>query len=332
MFTLKPDVHSVNGRKPASIDDVIAPPEDELVAPLEEEAAVPPKQADEMPGEKRRKSLLWSLIRPSKWKFVLLVLAALVFIFRDRMFVTVDTGEVVVVYYRLFGGTQHNQIGGEGLHIIAPWDKSFRYVVRSQTLVQSVTVLSKNGLEVTLDAQIRFHPIPDIVPHLHRRFGTDYVNTFVTPQLKSSVQRVIGQFLAEEVYGSETGASVSRIFENTKQLIGGEFLEIEDVALFNIKLPQQVQTAIQNKVEAQQNAIAATYKVQEEQEESKQKLEEAKGLQEYARIVPSIPRSVLIWKGIEATQELAKSPNAKIVVIGANGDLPLLLGNTPDVK
>lgn len=290
------------------------------------------ERVEQAPRQTRKKSGLWKVLRPSKWKFVLLVLAVAIFVFRDRMFVTVDTGEVVVVYYRLFGGTEHNQIGGEGLHIIAPWDKSFRYVVRSQTLIQSVTVLSKNGLEVTLDAQIRFHPIPDIVPHLHRRFGTDYVNTFVTPQLKSSVQRVIGQFLAEEVYGSETGASVSRIFENTKQLIGGEFLEIEDVALFNIKLPQQVQTAIQNKVEAEQNALAASYKVEEELEESKRKLAEAKGLQEYARLASGIPRSVLVYKGIQATLELAKSPNAKIVVIGAKGDLPLLLGNTPDVK
>ena len=288
--------------------------------------------ADNASDEKPKKFRLRRLFRLTKWTILLLLLLAAVILLRDRVLVTVDTGEVVVVYYRLFGGTQHNQVGQEGLHLIAPWDKAHRYVVRSQTLVQSLTVLSKNGLEVNLDAQIRFHPIPDMVPHLHRRFGPEYVNSFVTPQLKGSVQRVIGQFLAEEVYGSETGASVNRIFENTRQLIGGEFLEIEDVALFNIKLPEQVQTAIQNKVEAQQNALAAAFKVQEEQEESKQKLEEAKGLQEYAKTVSGIPQSVLIWKGIEATQELAKSPNSKIVVIGAKGDLPLLLGNTPDVK
>ncbi len=306
--------------------------DDDPTAASVDETDAPGNQPDNAPGEKRKKSWLWKLIRPTKWKILLLVLAAVVFILRDRMFVTVDTGEVVVVYYRLFGGTQHNQVGREGLHVITPWDRSYRYVVRSQTLVQSVTVLSRNGLEVNLDAQLRFHPIPDVVPHLHRRFGPDYVNTFVTPQLKSSVQRVIGQFLAEEVYGSETGASVSRIFESTKQLIGGEFLEIEDVALFNIKLPEQVQTAIQNKVEAQQNALAAIHRVEEEKEEAKRKLEEAKGLQEYAKLASGIPRNVLVWKGIQATLELAKSPNAKIVVIGSKGDLPLLLGNTPDVK
>ncbi len=305
---------------------------DDRTATSIDEAGEPTTEVGEDSGERRRKSRLLRLFRLSKWTLALIVLATAAFIFRDRIFVTVDTGEVVVVYYRLFGGTQHNRIGGEGLHIIAPWDKSYRYVVRSQTLVQPLTVLSSNGLAVTLDAQIRFHPIPDMVPHLHRRFGPDYVTAFVTPQLKSSVQRVVGQFLAEEIYGSETGASVNRIFENTKQLIGGEFLEIEDVALFNIKLPEQVQTAIQNKVEAEQNALAAVFDVQQEREKAKQKQEEAKGLQEYARIVSGIPRSVLQWKGIDATLELAKSPNAKIVVIGAKGDLPLLLGNTPDVK
>ena len=313
------EIFSDKERTTAAVDEADAPTEPMIEAPDEK-----PRKP---PSTKLRK--LW---RRFKWTLILLVLAAAVFFLRDRMFVTVDTGEVVVVYYRLFGGTQHNQIGREGLHVIAPWDKCYRYVVRSQTLVQSVTVLSKNGLEVKLDAQIRFHPISDMVPQLHRRFGTDYVNTFVTPQLKSSVQRVIGQFLAEEVYGSETGGSVSRIFENTRQLIGGEFLEIEDVALFNIKLPEAVQAAIQSKVEAQQSALAATYKVQQEQEEAKQKLEEARGLQEYAKTVPVIPQSVLVWKGIEATLELAKSPNAKIVVIGAKGDLPLLLGTTPEVK
>jgi regulator of protease activity HflC (stomatin/prohibitin superfamily) len=171
-----------------------------------------------------------------------------------------------------------------------------------------------------------------MVPQLHRRFGADYVNTFVTPQLRSSVQRVMGLFLAEEVYSSETGASINRIFESMRQLIGGEFLEIEDVALFNIKLPEQVQAAIQSKVQAEQSALAAAYRVAEEQQEAKRKLEEAKGWSEYNRLVTNIPQSVLTWKGIQATLELAKSPNAKVIVIGAKGDLPLLLGTTPEVK
>jgi hypothetical protein len=39
----------------------------------------------------------------------------------------------------------------------------------------------------------------------------------------------------------------------------------------------------------------------------------------------------LIWKGIEATLELSKSPNAKVIVMGRGDSLPLMLGNVPDL-
>lgn len=272
-----------------------------------------------------------SLKRGTQWTVVLLLLGAFLWIFRHRMFITVDSGQVLVVYYRLLGGTSHNQIGHEGLHIIAPWDRGYLYQVRTQTLQVPMTVLSKNGLAVTLDAQIRFHPVAEVVPYLHRRYGPDYVKNIVVPQLTEAVQLVIGQFYPEEIYSSDNGASVNRIFENAKRLIGGVFLEVEDIALFNIKLPANVQTAVQKKAEAEQDALAGVYLVQREQREAERKSIEAKSLQQYANAVSGIPRSVLVWKGIEATLELSKSPNAKVIIFGSKDNLPLLLGNVPDL-
>jgi regulator of protease activity HflC (stomatin/prohibitin superfamily) len=271
------------------------------------------------------------LKRGVKLTVILLLVVLLGFIFRNRIFVTLDSGEVLLVYYRFFGGTSHNQIGHEGLHIIAPWDKAYRYRVRTQTLVVPMTVLSKSGLEVKLDAQIRFHPIPEIVPYLHRRYGPDYVNNVVIPQLTESVQKLIGRYLPEELYSSENGASVNRIFESAKRMIGGVFFVVEDISLFNIRLPAKVQEAVQTKAEAEQISLAYTYKVQQEEKEGQRKVIEAKALQQYQDIVKGIPTSVLVWKGIEATLELAKSPNTKVIVMGSKDNLPLLLGNVPDL-
>ncbi len=142
---------------------------------------------------------------------------------------------------------------------------------------------------------------------------------------------MIGQFSPEELYSSDTGASVNRIFDDAKRLIGGVFLEVEDIALFNIRLPDKVQSAIQSKAEAEQQAMAQVFKVQQEEQEAKRKLIEAKSLQQYSIAVSGIPQSVLIWKGIEATLELAKSPNTKVIVMGGKNDLPLVLGNVPDI-
>lgn len=262
---------------------------------------------------------------------IVIIVGLFAWIFRKRIFITVDSGEVLIVYYRFFGGTNHNQIGHEGLHIIAPWDRAYVYQVRSQALVVPMTVLSKNGLEVHLDAQLRFRALPYTVPYLHRRYGPDYVKTLIIPQLTGSVQEVIGQFLPEELYSSQRGASVDRVFARAKRLIGGVFVDVEDIGLYNVKLPSRVQESIQNKLEEEQKSLAAVFSVEKEKREAERKAIEARGIQSYQDIVKGIPSSVLVWKGIEATLELAKSPNSKVIVIGSRDNLPLMLGNVPDL-
>ena len=170
---------------------------------------------------------------------ILLFFLLFVWVFRKQMIHTVNSGEVLVIYYRFFGGTGHNSVGLEGLHIIAPWDKAYIYVVRTQTLVVPMTVLTRNGIAVHLDAQVRFHAIPETVPYLHRRYGPNYVKDIITPGLIESVQGVIGQFLPEEIYSSENGASSKQVFANARRVIGGVFVDVEDIALFNVRLPER---------------------------------------------------------------------------------------------
>src|SRR5215469_2879323 len=53
---------------------------------------------------------------------ILVLLAAAIFLLRHRIFITVEPGEVLVVYHRLSGGTTGNTVGREGLNVILPWD------------------------------------------------------------------------------------------------------------------------------------------------------------------------------------------------------------------
>ncbi|HXJ39339.1 MAG TPA: prohibitin family protein [Bryobacteraceae bacterium] len=291
------------------------------------------------PGEPSRNELRvlrwrrrWTLLKgTAKTLVVLLLVGMFLWVFRERMFFSVNSGEVLLVFYRLFGGTSHNQIGREGLHIIAPWDKAYRYSIRTQTMLVPMTVLASDGLEIRLQAQIRFNAVPETVPYLHRRYGPNYVTDLIVPQLTESVQAVIGQFRAEELYSFQRAASMGRILERARRLVGGVYVHVDDLALFNISLPPKVQDAIQNKVAADQDAQAHAFMVLKEKQEAMRKEIEAGGLARYAAVASKIPREVLIWKGIEATLELAKSPNAKIIVMGNKDNLPLLLGNVPDV-
>ena len=279
-------------------------------------------------SERRRRRWL-ILHKGSKLLLPLFLLALFLFLFRSRIFYSVGSGEVILVYFRFLGGTSHNQIGHEGLHIVTPWDEAYIYKIRIQSVVVPMTVLAKNGVEVRLDAQMRFHAVPEMVPYLHREYGPDYVKDLITPQLIESVQDVIGSFDPEQLYASERGASSGQIFRKAKRTIGGVFIGVDDIALFNIRLPEKVQQSIQAKAEAEQNALAYAFRVDQEQQEFRRKQLDAKGLLEYQKLV--IPPSVLVWKGIEATLELAKSPNSKVIVMGSKDNLPLMLGNVPDL-
>ena len=280
--------------------------------------------------ERRRRRWVF-FHRASKLILPVLALSLFFWVFRSRIFYTVDSGEVILVYYRFLGGTSHNQVGNEGVHILAPWDKGYIYKTRMQSLLVPMKILSKNGIEINLDAQLRFHALPEMVPYLHREFGPDYVKDIITPQLIESVQDVIGSFDPEELYATQRGASSSQIFQKARRTIGGVFVGVDDIALFNIRVPDRVQQAIQAKAEAQQNALAYAFRVVQEQREFERKTIEAQGLQQYQQIVKRIPPSVLVWKGIEATLELAKSPNSKVIVMGNKDSLPLMLGNVPDL-
>ena len=293
-----------------------------------------PEDADAKPkesiGDRWRRRWL-DLKRGVKTFFFLLALGIFCLIFWSKIFVTVDSGEALIVYYRFFGGTSHNSIGREGLHFLAPWDKSYIYTTRTQTLLTPMTVMSKNALEVKVDAQIRFHILPGAVPYLHRKYGPDYVKKIIVPQLTEAVQDFIGQFQPEDLYNTDSSASKAQVFDRAKQVIGGVLITIDDIALFNIKLPEKVQAAVQDKAAAEQQALAHAYMVQKEvQEQARMKLN-AESIKNYIATVGEIPKSVLIWKGIEATLELSKSPNSKVIVMGGRDNLPLMLGNVPDL-
>jgi regulator of protease activity HflC (stomatin/prohibitin superfamily) len=88
--------------------------------------------------------------------------------------------------------------------------------------------------------------------------------------------------------------------------------------------------AIEAKQQAEQEALRMSFVLEREKQEAERKRIEAAGISDFQKIVAQgISQQLLTWKGIEATEKLAASSNAKVVVIGSAGSngLPLILGN-----
>jgi prohibitin 1 len=101
---------------------------------------------------------------------------------------------------------------------------------------------------------------------------------------------------------------------------------IENVLLRDLQLPETLKAAIEAKQQAQQEAQRMEFVLQREKQESERKRVEAQGIKDFQNIVTEgISEKLLEWKGIEATIELARSNNAKVVVVGnTKSGLPLI--------
>jgi regulator of protease activity HflC (stomatin/prohibitin superfamily) len=261
----------------------------------------------------------------------LLLLFAFV-VFWPKIVITIRPGEAGVIWTRL-SGTNIDTVYGEGTHIIAPWNVMYIYDVRIAKVDYTVPVLSTDGLSINVQVSVRYRPVAKSIPQLHQQIGPDYVARIIIPEVVTAVREVMGRYRPEQLYALRTVEMQDQIVAKAGAQVRDRFLVIDDVLIRGIQLPPSVQTAIEDKLKQEQASLEYEYRLTREEKEKARKIIEADGIAEFARRVAEgrqFSAEYLRWKGIEATLELAKSPNAKVVVVGSGKDgLPLILNTTP---
>ncbi|MEM1126118.1 MAG: prohibitin family protein [Bacteroidota bacterium] len=263
--------------------------------------------------------------RFSTFALVFLIVAGLA---GGCMTTTIRSGEGAVKY-SIFGGTDIDKIYAEGIQVHAPWVDLVRYDLRVQEQLEDITALSSDGLSIGMDVSIRWRAAGQQLPNLHVTYGVDYYRKLVQPELRSAVREVVGQYTPEELYSSRRTELQGQILERVQSVVEDEYVDIEAVLIRNVNLPAQIQNAIARKLEEEQEAERYQFTLQKEQLEAERKEIEATGQAEYQRIITqSLSPTFLRFKGIEATQRLAESPNTKTIIVGGGeGGLPVILGN-----
>ncbi len=255
-------------------------------------------------------------------KATLLVLVALL----STGCVRISSGHQGVLF-KLFGGTQ-SDFYGEGIHRVWPWDTMYVYDVRVQDGPERLSILASNGLSVGLDVSIRFRPEAAELPALHQEIGPNYYTKIINPTIRSEVRKIVGQFTPEEIYSTKRQEVETSITDGIKGALQDEHVDVETILIRNVELPERLRIAISEKLEEEQRAEKMVFTLDRERQEAQRKAIEAVGIAEFQRIVSEgLTADLLRWKGIEATEDLSRSDNAKVVVIGSGTDgLPLILG------
>ncbi len=259
---------------------------------------------------------------------LVLVLALLILYFWNRIFVVIGPGQAGALYRPLTSGTITDYVYPEGLQVLFPLNTMTIYDTRVQVIQHDLTVLTNRGLPITLKLAIRFRPIYELVGVLHQQVGVDYPKKVILPQIESVLRRRIGQHSPEEIYTNKEGV-LSNIIALAIEEVGQKFVEVDEIIIRTVELPKPVRTAIEEKLIYEQRHLAYKFRLEQEKQEAERKRIEALGIMVYQDIISStLDENLLRWQGIQATLEIAKSENSKVVVIGSGEQgLPIILGN-----
>lgn len=214
-----------------------------------------------------------------------------------------------------------------GVNFVNPLAKVVKFDARTQEMKETMAVPSKEGLSVQLEISLLYSLNKENANKIYKTVGEDYVDKIVLPQFRSVVRGVTSQFDAQALYTGEREKLQGMIRDDLEKIVGPRGINIESSPLRRITLPSRLTAAIEEKLKADQESQRMQFVLLKEKQEADRKRIEAKGIADFQDIVSKdITDKLLKWKGIEATENLAKSANAKIVVIGAgkNG-LPLIL-------
>lgn len=261
----------------------------------------------------------------------ILFLVILAIILFSKSFVTVDRGEAGVLWKRFGGGVVTDSPPmGEGFHLVAPWNKVDIYNIRQQNMfIKDMEVLSSNGLEIKLDVSILYQPKVDELGFLHKTKGENYLDVVIIPEVRSAGRSIVGRYTPEQLYSSKRDVIQKEIFDEVSKKAIGQYVQINDILVRDVTLPPSIKDAIERKLKQEQESLEYEFRLVTADKEAQKQIIEAQGKADANRILSaSLTEKILQDKGIEATLELAKSPNTKVVIVGSTKDgLPLILGN-----
>ncbi|WP_428658100.1 prohibitin family protein [Runella sp.] len=265
--------------------------------------------------------------------FVLVVIGVLTSCIKQ-----IDAGSVGI--QSLFGKVS-NTVLNSGLNFVNPFVDVTMLDTKTQNYTMSavhdegdkegddaIRILTADGLQVEIDLTILYRVIPSEAPKIYREIGPTYVEKIVRPITRTRIRDNAVNYDAVALYSTKRDEFQNRISKQIEQEFKARGIFLENVLIRNINLPESVKKTIESKINAEQDSQKMQFVLSKEKQEAERKRVEAQGISDYQRIISeSLTDRQLQYEQIKAQKELAASPNAKIIIMGAKGNVPVILGD-----
>jgi prohibitin 1 len=227
-----------------------------------------------------------------------------------------------------FFGRVSDRILAPGINLIVPGTQVIKFSVQTREMKETAAVPTSEGLIVSLDVSLLFRLQPEAAARVYKTIGRRFEGVVIDPQLRSIIRDVTAEYEAKFLYSASRELVAQNMFKHVRAALAPRGIEAEQVLLRAVALPPLLATAIQEKLQAEQQAQRMKFVLDRERQEAERKRVEAQGIADFQTIVArGISSELLKWKAIEVAHEISKSPNSKVVILGDKTGLPIILSD-----
>jgi len=196
--------------------------------------------------------------------------------------------------------------------------------VRTQNIEVNLALPSKEGLNVKAEISILYHVEQSKATEIVGNIGQDYENIIILPVFRAAAADVTAKFMAKDMHTGNRLGIENEIKEKMMTILGDRGFVIEAVLMKSIQLPSGLYQAIEEKLQAEQEAQRMEFVLQKERQEADRRKIEAEGVRDANKIISEgLTPEIIQYKTIEAYRELAKSQNAKVII--GSGSQPMII-------
>ncbi|MEM9327675.1 MAG: prohibitin family protein, partial [Bacteroidota bacterium] len=188
---------------------------------------------------------------------------------------------------------------------------------------------SKEGLNVGAVISILYRVKPEDAINIIENVGTNYENVLITSVFRSAAADVCSRFFAKDMHTAQRAVIEREIAERMSSLLADRGFDIEAVLLKSIELPAGLARAVEEKLEAEQDAQRMQFLLERERLEAQRKLVEAEGTRDAQKVLSEgLSDQILRYQAIEAFRELSNSPNSKVII--TDSQTPMIIQESGD--
>ena len=177
------------------------------------------------------------------------------------------------VVYSMNGGVKDETLT-QGWHLVAPTKKVKTFTISNEQLIltkdkrkdsekdESFRVATSDNASIAISFQMSYRFIPDSVVDTYKKFkgmdGESIVNNRVKTVLKSTISEVTTDYSLMDLYSGNRSEINSKLTTYLNEKFNKQYgIEVIDASIIDVHPDKQLKAAINNRIEAQQQADQA---------------------------------------------------------------------------